>query len=138
MTYISAETRRIVAKRAHYCCEYCRLHEDDHYIGHEVDHIIATKHRGQTVESNLCYSCIDCNRYKGSDVGSFDIDTSEYVGLFNPRTMLWSDHFTLIAASILPVTAEGRVTEFLLRLNSDERLTRRRGLILTERYPCPN
>lgn len=135
MTHVSGELRLLVIERAKSCCEYCLLHQDDHYLSHEVDHIIALKHRGETIESNLCLSCIDCNRYKGSDIGSFDLDTQTFTGLYNPRTMRWREHFALNEGLIIPLTAEGRITEFLLRLNSDERLTRRRGLITLNRYP---
>lgn len=136
MTNVSAELRQLVVTRANSCCEYCLLHQDDHYLSHEVDHIVALKHRGETTHSNLCLSCIDCNRYKGSDIGSFDLETQTFTGLYNPRTMRWREHFALNDGFIIPLTAEGRITEFLLRLNSDERITRRRGLILLNRYPC--
>ncbi|MCC6802795.1 MAG: HNH endonuclease, partial [Anaerolineae bacterium] len=68
MTYVSAELRREVRERAHLRCEYCRLHEEDAFWTHQVDHIYAEKHGGETAEDNLCLSCADCNRYKGSDL----------------------------------------------------------------------
>lgn len=136
MTYIPAELRRQVEQRAHQCCEYCLIHEDDGYLAHEVDHIIAEKHRGTTDADNLCLSCFDCNRYKGSDIGSIDIETDTYVGLFNPRTMEWHEHFELAGFMIKPLTPEGRVTEFLLRLNSEERVIKRKILLNVKRYPC--
>lgn len=91
MTYIPVELRRQVIERADRCCEYCLLHEEDNYIKHEVDHVIAEKHRGTTTLDNLCLSCFDCNRYKGSDIGSIDINTDTFTALFNPRTMIWED-----------------------------------------------
>lgn len=136
MTYISPELRRRVAARANGCCEYCRLHQDDFYLQHEVDHAISEKHRGLTVFENLCFSCFECNRYKGSDVGSIDVETNTFVALYNPRTDRWEDHFLLSGAEIVPKTAVGRVTVFLLRLNSEVRLERRKGLIEMQRYPC--
>jgi hypothetical protein len=137
MSYVSAALRRLVIERASDCCEYCRIHNDDHYLPHEIDHIVSEKHRGETSADNLCLSCFDCNRYKGSDIGSFDVETGEFTALFNPRTMHWSDHFRLDSGLIVPLTPEGRVTVFLLRLNSDNRLIRRRALIELDRYPCP-
>lgn len=138
MTYIPAELRRAIVTRASGCCEYCLIHQDDYYVSHEADHIISEKHGGQTDLNNLCLSCLECNRYKGSDVGSIDQVTDSFVALFNPRKMLWADHFQLKANVIVPLTAQGRVTVFLLQLNSKERLQKRAILIPIERYPCPS
>lgn len=135
-SYIPVELRRSVRERAKNCCEDCRLDEADNYLAHEVDHIISEKHRGETVSENMCLSCFDCNRYKGSDVGSIDVETDTFVPLFHPRRMQWNDHFRLEDAQIVPLTAEGRVTTFLLRLNSTERLIKRRALIDLKTYPC--
>ncbi len=137
MTHVPAEMRRLVVERAGGCCEYCLIAEADHYLTHEVDHVVSVKHRGETTLDNLCLSCFDCNRYKGSDIGSYDTDTETFVSLYNPRTMRWHEHFRLDGAAIVPVTPEARVTVFLLRLNSSTRLVRRAALMATGRYPCP-
>jgi hypothetical protein len=42
---------------------------------HQVDHIIAEKHGGQTLAENLALSCSLCNQAKGSDIASIDPDT---------------------------------------------------------------
>lgn len=136
MSYISAELRRLVTLAAKGCCEYCRIHNDDNFLSHEIDHIVSEKHRGSTTLENLCLSCFDCNRYKGSDIGSLDVDTNQYVQLFNPRTMNWDEHFQLDNFKISPISAIGRVTEFVLRFNSEERLQKRRELLRLLRYPC--
>lgn len=136
MSYVPVDLRRLIVDRAQGCCEYCYIHEDDHYLTHEVDHIISIKHRGTTIVDNLCLSCFDCNRYKGSDIGSLDLETDTFTPLFNPRTMQWDTHLQLNNGVIVPLTSEGRVTVFLLRLNSSERLVRRQGLIALGRYPC--
>lgn len=102
-----------------------------------IDHIIAEKHGGETAAHNLCLSCYWCNSYKGSDISSVDWAYGEaIVGLFNPRKHLWSDHFRLENARIQPLTAIGRVTVFLLRLNADERVKERKLLIALNIYPC--
>ncbi|MBI5671584.1 MAG: HNH endonuclease [Chloroflexi bacterium] len=136
MTHIPAELRRLVIDRAGGCCECCLMTEADSYLAHEVDHIISNKHRGDTTLDNLCLSCFDCNRYKGSDIGSYDIETETFVSLYNPRTMYWNDHFRLDDAVITPLTPEARVTVFLLRLNSGARLVRRAAFLAVGRYPC--
>jgi hypothetical protein len=135
-SYIRAKLRRKVENRAKGCCEYCLIHQDDMFFSHEVDHIIAEKHRGKTEDLNLCVSCFDCNRYKGSDIGSIDIETDAYTRLYHPRLDKWEDHFEFRDAEIVPLTAVGRVTEFLLQLNSDERIQKRKMLIAINSYPC--
>jgi hypothetical protein len=134
VTYISAALRREVIERAGYRCEYCRIHRDDHVLPFEIDHIISEKHRGATSLENLCLSCWDCNKAKGSDIASAYPDTGKATFLFHPRHQRWQDHFRLEAARIIPLTPEGRVTEFLLGLNSDERLHERETLIMLGRY----
>lgn len=135
-TYISAELRRQVRERSNGCCEYCLMNEEFDFLTYEVDHIIADKHRGSTSLDNLCLSCFECNRFKGSDISSVDIETDQVVPLFHPRRMKWSDHFRLDDAVITPLTPEGRVTEFLLRLNKNERIIERKRLMKINRYPC--
>lgn len=135
MSYISDELRQSVINQAKNICEYCLIHQDDSLYTHEVDHIIPEKHRGKTIIENLCLSCLPCNRYKGTDFASFDLETNEVSLLFNPRKDKWSEHFQLIDVQITPLTATGRVTVFVLKLNDEKRLNERRKLSEIERYP---
>jgi len=80
--------------------------------------------------------CIDCNRHKGSDFVSFDIETGEIALLFNPRRDQWIDHFRLDGAQIEPLSPTGRVTVFLLDMNHPDQLAKRAELISLDRYPC--
>ena len=64
MTAISNNLRDLVYNRAHGKCEYCLLGETYTIKKHEIDHIIAEKHGGDTSEDNLCLSCFGCNRHK--------------------------------------------------------------------------
>lgn len=136
MTYIPEELRQFVIERAKGCCEYCLLPYFGRYLAFEIEHNIPEKHRGRTIEENLSFSCFKCNRHKGSDFASFDPATDELTLLFNPRTDQWSDHFRLNGAVIAPLTPQGRVTEFLLKLNSRDRVTQRTALIEEGVYPC--
>ncbi|MHB8626675.1 MAG: HNH endonuclease [Aggregatilineales bacterium] len=137
-TYIPIGLRREIRERAHNCCEYCRIGEDERSIEFAVDHIIAEKHGGQTISNNLCLSCYWCNSYKGSDISSVDWSVGEeIVPLFNPRREKWTDHFSLNGAFVQPLTPVGRVTVSLLRLNAAERIEERALLIMLEVYPCP-
>lgn len=71
-TYISAVLRRLIYARAHHQCEYCLVPELAVFGSHQVDHVIAEKHGGQTEASNLALACTICNKYKGSDLASVD------------------------------------------------------------------
>ena len=138
MTYVSASMRRAVIARAGDCCEYCRLSQADNPFSFHIEHIISSKHGGETTVDNLALSCPDCNVFKGSDIGSIDPETGLLTPLFNPRHQSWNAHFHLNHpnAQIEPLTPEGRVTVSLLRLNSAEQIDSRSGLIRLGRYPC--
>lgn len=138
--YVSIELRRLVAGRASYLCEYCLIHEADMFFGCEVDHIVSEKHGGPTRDDNLAYSCLPCNRSKGSDIASVDPDTGIIVRFFNPRADRWADHFKLDESdgvTIVPVTDIGKATARILRFNDDERLLERKALLMVDRYPTP-
>ena len=139
-TYVSASLRRTVCDRANGCCEYCLILEILALSSHQVDHIIAEKHRGETVESNLALYCSLCNKNKGSDIASIDPETGEVVRLYNPRKDRWADHFQLQTESgtIEPLSAIGRVTVCLLQVNRVECLTERKLLSKTRSLTIPN
>jgi hypothetical protein len=127
-SYISTALRRMVEERAKYRCEYCLLPNNISFFSHEIDHVIAEKHGGQTEENNLAYSCLYCNRYKGSDLGSFDPLTGDFSFLFNPRLQEWSEHFALENFQIIGLTPEGRTTAQLLQFNTKARIAERQQL----------
>ncbi len=105
---VPAALRTLVRARARGRCEYCLLHEDDAWLPHEPDHIIAFKHRGRTEETNLAWTCLACNRRKGSDVASIDEPSGRVIRLYHPRRDRWSTHFRLAGAKIVGRTAIGR------------------------------
>ncbi|NER83927.1 MAG: HNH endonuclease [Leptolyngbya sp. SIO1D8] len=132
-TYISVALRQLVRDRAQNTCEYCLIPEIAVLVPHEVDHVIAEKHGGQTIADNLALACTLCNKYKGSDVASIDPDNGEIVRLYrpnrvgeaSPRENRWAEHFRLNAGEVSPLTAIGRVTVRLLQLNRSERVAER-------------
>ena len=130
-TYVTAELRRLVVDRAQGSCEYCLIPESLTLASHQVDHVIAEKHGGETTAANLALSCSLCNLAKGSDITSIDPTTSEIVRLYHPRQDSWHDHFQLEADTgmIQPLSAIARVTVRLLQLNRAERLSERKLLI---------
>ena len=140
MSYIPKQLRREVTERANNCCEYCRLSRDDYAYPFHIEHITSQKHEGETETDNLALSCPTCNTNKGSDIASNDPITGEITRLFNPRTQEWDEHFHINfdSATIEALTAEGRVTIRLLKMNSQELVSLRKVLIKLKHYPCGN
>ena len=92
---VPATLRDEVRLRAEGRCEYCLISEEDVFLAHEPDHIIAIKHGGVAEAENLAWACFLCNRFKGSDLSSVDPVSRQIVRLFDPRHQRWSDHFHL-------------------------------------------
>lgn len=132
--YISKKTRRFVERRANFRCEYCLLPQLNFYYKHQSDHIRPKQHGGNSSPDNLAFACVLCNRYKGANIGSFDPETNLFAFFFNPRKQIWSEHFALEGALIRPLTAEGRVTVTIFRLNDEERIIERERLIVRGLY----
>ena len=102
MPDIESALRELVRLRAANLCEYCRISERFTLAEHEIDHVIAMKHGGQTVEENLALCCTICNRFKGSDIGSIDPETGQLTPLFHPRRDRWDDHYQFREAKSSP------------------------------------
>lgn len=128
--YIPTELRWLVRERASEACEYCRVREVFSFFVHEVDHIVARQHGGETVETNLALACIFCNKLKGTNLSSVDPANGEVARLFHPRRDVWHQHFVLRDEFIEPLTAEGRATARLLQFNTETRRMERQVLIL--------
>jgi len=133
-THVSADLRLLVSTRAGFVCEYCLIHEDDTYLGCQIDHIISEKHGGPTVAENLAYACTFCNRSKGSDIGSL-LATGQFTRFFNPRSDRWADHFMLVADRVEAKSPIGEATSRILAFNAPERLLERSALTQLKRYP---
>lgn len=132
---IDAAVRRRVAERARYRCEYCLFPEGQSGFPHQIDHILSRKHGGTADFENLAYACALCNRFKGSDIASFDANTLRVVRLFDPRGQRWPDHFSLSGPIIDPLTVIGEITTRLLRLNTADRVIERQVLQSLGLYP---
>lgn len=131
-TDISREIPKAVIERAQGRRAYCQKPEDREFnpYRHEIDHVIAEKHGGRTELGNLAYACFQCNRYKGTDIASLDPHSGEVTRLFHPRAQKWEEHFALNEDGyIIPRTAEGRITAWLLRFNDPLRVQQRMDLI---------
>lgn len=128
-TYINAALRKQVYRRARGCCEYCLLPDIAAFAPHEVDHVIAEKHGGLTIATNLALSCTLCNKHKGSDLTSIDPETGDIVPLYHPRKDQWHEHFQIKDALIIALSSKARVTIRLLQLNQQDRIEEREYLL---------
>jgi HNH endonuclease len=123
--YISESIRFFVAKRAGYCCEYCKIEEDISLYSFQIDHIISLKHGGKTDTANLAYSCFLCNNSKGSDVGTVFPPEMNFSRLFNPRNDIWNEHFVYEDCTFYAKTLIGEATIKVLKLNDIDRIIER-------------
>lgn len=121
--------RQFVQERAKGICEYCHFPETHSFNPFQVDHIIADKHDGPTVEGNLAWSCFYCNTYKGPNVAGWDAKEDAVVRLYHPRKDVWSNHFEWHGSILIGRTQIGRVTINVLRINHPDAVAVRRALL---------
>ena len=132
---MDAALTRLVWQRAKGRCKYCQMPQTADDATFEIDHIIARKHIGATLASNLCLSCYYCNSFKGSDLTSLDPKTRKITPLFNPRRHKWATHFRWQGAHLVGRTAIGRVTVALLHVNDEYRVELCEILIEAGEFP---
>jgi hypothetical protein len=126
---LDATLIRQVWERAKNRCEYCHLRQDQSDITFEIDHIIARKHQGPTIASNLSLSCFRCNSFKGVDLSGLDRQTGKLTPLFHPRRHKWTRHFRWEGPYLVGQTPIGRVTISVLKINHPFRVELRSALI---------
>lgn len=134
-TSIPLTLRQAVIERARNRCEYCLYPQGAALLAFEIEHIICEKHGGPSTFENLALACPFCNRVKGTDLGSVDLQTGLLTPFFNPRKQVWTEHFLLDGAEISALTPEARVTIAILQLNHPDRITERARLIPVGHYP---
>ncbi len=128
--FVTPKQRQMVGERAKFCCEYCRLPEADSYIGFQADHIVSWKHGGPTISENLAYACADCNRNKGTDLGTLLYGQRDLTRFFNPRTDGWDNHFGLEPSGFIEAVSDiGRATVKILEFNHPDRVIERALLV---------
>lgn len=120
--------RQLVRDRANGVCEYCQFPEEHSFNPFQVDHIIAEKHGGPTVESNLAWSCFYCNTYKGPNLSGWDAEEDAVVRLYHPRKDHWSDHFHWNGPVLEGKTRIGIATVMVLRINHPDAVAVRHQL----------
>ncbi len=129
------ELEELVWERARNCCEYCQFPADCAVLEFEIDHIIATKHHGTSAADNLALSCFYCNSYKGPNIAGIDPETGDTTPVFHPRRDVWSEHFLWNGPSLIGLTAVGRTTIDVLRINHPDVIDVRRSLIEEGAFP---
>jgi hypothetical protein len=123
MTAMDAATRQMVRQRAGNRCEYCGLQQEQSPLAAlHVEHVVPKKHGGDDDPGNLALACIDCNLRKGSNIAGYDPATGEITELFHPRRHPWCEHFRWDGVTIVGITAIGRTTVDVLRLNDEEQV----------------
>jgi hypothetical protein len=117
--YIAAELRRLISDRAGGYCEYCKFPVKFALESMEVDHTFPFSLGGKTIAENLALACHGCNQHKQNRIEGMDLVSSATVVIYNPRTMVWEEHFGWSQETTLIVgkTAIGRVTVRLLKMN---------------------
>jgi HNH endonuclease len=125
-----------VFARAEHRCEYCQILAEDSFYGFQIDHIFSRKHGGLTELINLALACPDCNRNKGTDLGTFLIDFNNLVRFFNPRLDDWNHHFTGFDTGLIEAkTPIAEATVKILDINHPDRIIERALLFRLERWP---
>jgi hypothetical protein len=128
---------RLVWQRAHDCCEYCQMPQAFSLLPFEIDHVIARKHHGKTLASNLALACAYDNAFKGPNIGGLDPRSRRLVRLFHPRRHMWHYHFRWHSAVLIGRTAIGRATIEVLAINHPFRIEQRQALIDAGLFPPP-
>lgn len=131
--YLPVALRQQLREADDHRCVYCQTTEFNSGYPVVVDDIIPRSKGGSTSFENLCFACHRCNEFKGSATEVEELLTGEITPLFHPRQQTWNTHFAWDAAGIgiLGLTAIGRVTIILLRLNNEVIVNARQNWVNT-------
>lgn len=108
---------QLVRERAESKCEYCRMPQRFSRLQFVVDHVVARRHDGATIESNLALACPFCNSHKGPYIAGIDPQTKKMTRLFHPRQDNWEEHFRWNGHLLIGLTEMGRATIAVLAIN---------------------
>lgn len=136
---LSEEVKNIVRLRAKNFCEYCLSQEMFATQRFSIEHIFPLSKGGKTTLDNLALACQGCNNYKYNKTEGYDELSNQTVSLFHPRKDNWKDHFKWNNNYdlIIGITAKGRISIQVLRLNRDGLVNLRRILYPIGKHP-PN
>lgn len=134
---IPARLRNEVITRAKGLCEYCRSNSEFSDSPFDIEHIFPASEGGENTLENLALSCHGCNLYKSNKTVGFDINSEEFVKLFNPREDIWDEHFDWAEnfTVIIGLTKCGRATVETLKLNREGLIKQRQVLFYFGEHP---
>jgi HNH endonuclease len=124
-----------VIRRAGNHWEYCLLSQTGQEATFHVDHILAEANGGITAQENLAFACVSCSLRKEARQSGVDPETGKRVSLFHPRRDDWAEHFRWYGVEVESITAKGRATIAVLRLNRPSILVIRDEERLRGRFP---
>lgn len=127
--------RQQVRERAGHRCEYCHLRQEHQPACRlHVEHIIPRQHGGKDDEENLALACFHCNLHKGTNLTGIDPESREVVRLFHPRHESWVEHFVWRGIELVGLTAVGRTTLRVLKVNAPRRLELRVSVMAWSKF----
>lgn len=135
MSDIPASLRRAVVRRARNRCEYCGLSQAGQEATFHIDHVLPRVDGGPTTLENLALACVSCSLRKGARRTATDPVTGAEVGLFDPRSARWEEHFAWEGVSVVGLTPVGRATVSSLAMNRPLALAIRGEEVLLGRHP---
>jgi hypothetical protein len=134
---LSRHIQEQVRQRAQYLCEYCHAAEQWQYAPFTIDHVQPISLGGDHSIDNLALACSRCNIWKSNRVTAIDPESGRETEIFNPRRHAWSDHFLWSADGrfLIPLSAIGRTTISVLKLNRSRIAEIRAADVLVGRHP---
>jgi len=134
---VSPAKRKAVAERARNLCEYCFSPRSYSPQSFSVEHILPKSKKGSDEFENLALACQGCNSFKSDKTEAIDPSVGRKVSLYNPRKDAWNKHFAWSEdfLEIVGLTAKGRATVKLLKLNRQEVVSLRKLLHLFGEHP---
>jgi hypothetical protein len=132
-----SKLKELVFNRANGLCEYCKSPANISTQSFVIEHIIPKSKNGETKVENLALSCQGCNNYKYNKTSGIDALTNKEVKLYHPRNQEWNFNFAWSddGIEILGISAIGRVTVDVLKLNRTELKNLRKLLIDVGKHP---
>ena len=136
---LTAKQKEAIARRAGECCEYCRSQARFSPDPFSIEHIRPRSKGGTDEDDNLALACQGCNNRKYTHVEARDPVSGNLVSLYDPRRQRWADHFSWNEdfTLVIGLTATGRATVELLKLNREGVVNLRRVLCTIEQHPPP-
>ena len=135
--YINEKLKQQIYSHFNNCCAYCLTANALMPITFECEHIIPRSAGGKTGFENLCLACPMYNRYKSNRQKVPDPQTQAIVSLYHPHLQLWIEHFAWNESytEIIGLTAVGRATIFVLKMNRSELMRVRRMWVKMGEHP---